>query len=636
METERLSAGDPFYFYRETEGYSELHPTFQSSGQFTPSQFPQRATVSVPRYNQYLENATQIPRTPWGTEREYGGVAVVSLPDTLRPKTEPSLLMEKGHRHFGYGGYPHPSDVIIDQYYDLTELKRSNIRATDQLLPSAVEAAMGQKQIRLPFPAEHPYHSHVSKFAVFPNFTSSDDPYAGVRSGHLLPINPDMPAKSYNVTVNRKTKGSPYRLETQEVTTEAKGLHWPGQEGYSHYPKSDSEQKQVFYPTPPKIIAPNRPQRTIENSLSERTANILKNIEKSHWLSTYKRDFTGTGPMNPIQLDDYFDKKMSKLTGKYNYFSELKEQSHPSFMPNPSLRPLKKKVKFDEISTDDDFSCQYVDVPPTSSSLPAHDSIDVTPQSFMCDVDSIPSVEMNTCADEAKLINWQNRRCQTTTPPSCPFSDIHMLRYKVQQMRNYEKPSAFYQHQAERMMDCWTTPVVNMDPACRIIDSEQARDLWKSQLPARPESAPHNINYMDLPQSKLLGYITKENHMALSKPPLSSSVQYNGEDAKCCKKVNHTCGDVQPITTCYASENEYVFGSTQQPRVEMGNILLCDEPKLQTSKLKFTQPFNKTEVHKRLHEVAPEKTMDYRDNIHTGRKHTFFGLNSSYFHNGFL
>ncbi|XP_051871913.1 uncharacterized protein C7orf31-like [Pristis pectinata] len=65
---------------------------------------------------------------------------------------------------------------------------------------------MDQKQIQLPFPAEHPFYSHVSKFAVFPNFISPDDPYTGVRAGRLLPINPDMPAKSYNVIVTQKTK----------------------------------------------------------------------------------------------------------------------------------------------------------------------------------------------------------------------------------------------------------------------------------------------------------------------------------------------------------------------------------------------------------------------------------------------
>uniref|UniRef100_UPI00398F5017 sperm-associated microtubule inner protein 4 n=1 Tax=Pristiophorus japonicus TaxID=55135 RepID=UPI00398F5017 len=637
MQTDRLSAGDPFYFYRETEGFSSLHPAYESNEQITPMQFPQRPTVSANRYNQYLETAPKIPRTPWGTEREYGGVAIMNLPDTHRPKAESSILMEKGHRHFGYGGYPLPSDVIIDQYYDFTQLKKSQLRSTDELLPTAGKVAMDQEQIRLPFPAQHPYYSHISKFAVFPSFHSSPDPYTGVQAGKLLPINPDMPAKCDDLTVVKKIKGSPYRLEIQEVSTQPKGLHWPGQEGYFQYPKSATEQNQILYPIPPKAVAPNRSERCIENALSETTTNILKNIEKSHWLNTYKRDFTGSGPMNPIQLDDYFDKEMAKLIGKYSYFSELKEQSHPSFLPNPPLRPLKKKVKINGISTDDDFNYQYVDAPPTSSSTPAHESFDVKPQSPICEADSLPpTVEMNTCTYEAKQINWKNMRCRTATPSSvcCHSSDIQMLRYKVQQMRNFNKPSAFYQHQEERMMDCWATPVINRIPAYRIKYFEHAQPLSKLQLPPRPETVQGDINYIDLPQSKLLGYITKENHMALSKPPSSNSVEYNGEDAECFNKVNYASGDIQPISRSYASENEDLFGSIQQPRVKRGDMLVCDEPKLQISKLKFPHAFNKTEVQKRLHELSPEKTMDYRDNITQGKRHSFFGLNSSYFHNG--
>ncbi|XP_067915071.1 sperm-associated microtubule inner protein 4 [Heterodontus francisci] len=635
MEVDRLSAGDPFRYYRETEGYSTLQPTFQSSEQISPMQFPQRSTVSASRYEQYLENAPKIPRTPWGTEREYGGVGLINLPDTHRPKAEPPILMEKGHRHFGYGGHPLPSDVTIDQYYDLTQLKRSHLRPTDQLLPSAGEFALHEKQIRMPFPAEHPYYSHISKFAVFPNFISPDDPRTGVRAGQLLPINPNVPAKGYDVTVAKKIKGFPYRLENQEVPTEPKGLHWPGQEGYFHYPKSAEEQKQVFYPIPPKLVVPNKSQRTIENAVSERTANILKNIEKSHWLSTYQRDFTGSGPMNPILLDDYHDKAISKVTGKYNYFSELKEQSHPAFLPNPPLRPMEKKVNSNKVSTDANINYQCADVSSASPSIPSHDSIEAESQSPMCETYSKPNVEMNTCKDETKLINWKNMRCQTAFSAGvcCPYSDIHMLRYKVQQMKNYEKPSAFCQHQEERMMDCWATPVINMDPACRITDFEHAQPLWKRKLPARPETVQDDIKYIDLPQSKLSGYITKENHMALSKPPSSKSVENNGENAKCLE-VNYASGDRQPIYTSCASENQEMFVPFQQPQVERGNMLICDEPKLQISKLKFPHPFNKTEVHKRLHEAAPEKTVDYRDNIFSGKKHTFFGLNSSYFHNG--
>ncbi|XP_078391819.1 sperm-associated microtubule inner protein 4 [Cetorhinus maximus] len=641
MEVGRMTASDPFFYYRETEGHSALSPTFQSNEQFTPMQF-QRPTVSASRYDRYLESAPQIPRTPWGIEREYGGTGVINLPDNHRPKAEPPALMEKGHRHFGYGGHPLPSDVVIEQYYDLTQLKKSQLRPTDQLLPSTAEFALDQKQIRVPFPIEHPYYSHISKFAVFPNFNSPNDPNTGVRAGQLLPINPDMPAKSYDVIVNKKIKGQGH-VQSQGAEQIDRGqfcLHSlsPMEEMVlciirqaavkPIYPKLVKEHKQVFYPTPPKLIAPNMSERTIENAVSERTANMLKNIEKSHWLTTYKKEFTGSGPMNPLQLDDYHDKTISKIAGKSNYFSELKEQSHPASLPNPPLRPLKKKVNCKKVFTDDDVDYQYANVRPTIPSAPAHNSIDATSQLPICETDLKPKIELNTCKDEAKLITWQNRRCQTAVSASAssPEYDIRLLRFKVQQAKDCEKPSAFCQHQEERMMDCWATPVINMDPACRITDFEP---LWK-----RPKSVQHDISYVDLPQSKLLGYTTKENHMALSKPPSSNRVANNGEDAECHKEVNFASGDTRAICTSCASGNEEMFGSIQKPQVERGNLLICDDPKLQVSKLKFPHAFNKTEAHKRFHEIAPEKPMDYRDNIFTGRRHTFFGLNSSYFHNG--
>ncbi|XP_048378387.1 uncharacterized protein C7orf31 [Stegostoma tigrinum] len=615
MEVDQLSAGDPFYYYRQTEGHNILRPTFQSNMQITPTQFD-RPTVSAGRYDQYLETAPKAPRTPWGIEREYGGTGVMDLPDNLKTKTEPPLLMRKGHRHFGFGGYLLPGDVLIDQYYDLTQLKKSQLRATDQLIPSSAELALAQKQIRLPFPAEHPYFSHISKFAVFPDFISASDPHTGTRAGQLLPINPDMPAKSYDVTVAKKIKGSPYRIESQEVPIVPKGLAWPGQEGFTHYPKSEKDRKQAIYPTPPKLIAPNKTESILEHAVSERTANILKNIEKSHWLSSYKRDFTGSGPMNPLQLDDYHEKTIAKMTGKYTYFSELKEQSHPAFLPNPPLRPLKKK-EISKVSTDDAIGIQ-------TPSVQVHEAKSPLP---VCESESKPNDEVEICRED-KLISWQNRRCQTAYSSAfCPEYDVRLLRYKVQQMKNSEKPSAFNQHQKERIMDCWATPVINVDQACKLTDSENVQPLWK-----RRKSVQHDISYVDLPQSKLAGFTTKQDQISLSKPPSPNRVET--KDPECGKEFNFASGDTQPIPTSYASENKEMFDPIQQPQVERSNMLICDDPRLQVSKLKFPYAFNKTERHKRLLEEAPEKTMDYRDNIYSGKRHIFFGLNSSYFHNG--
>ncbi|MGH0149052.1 UNVERIFIED_CONTAM: hypothetical protein FKN15_052827 [Acipenser sinensis] len=77
-------------------------------------------------------------------------------------------------------------------------MKKSNVRTNDQL----------EKQIHLRFPAEHPYQSHISRFAVFPNFNSPDDPDTGVRARNIQPIQPFTPAKAPDVIVLSKTRGS--------------------------------------------------------------------------------------------------------------------------------------------------------------------------------------------------------------------------------------------------------------------------------------------------------------------------------------------------------------------------------------------------------------------------------------------
>ncbi|KAK3736643.1 hypothetical protein QZH41_017020 [Actinostola sp. cb2023] len=63
----------------------------------------------------------------------------------------------------------------IKQYYDLTQLKRSNLRWNDELLPRPPTADVQSSQINLPFPKESSLSSHMSKRAVFPR----PEAYAG-------------------------------------------------------------------------------------------------------------------------------------------------------------------------------------------------------------------------------------------------------------------------------------------------------------------------------------------------------------------------------------------------------------------------------------------------------------------------
>lgn len=59
---------------------------------------------------------------------------------------------------------------------------------------------------------EHPFQSHIQRYAMFPSYESPDDPHTGVRAAATLPLNPLLPSSAPAVTVLHKTKG--YRQHT--------------------------------------------------------------------------------------------------------------------------------------------------------------------------------------------------------------------------------------------------------------------------------------------------------------------------------------------------------------------------------------------------------------------------------------
>ncbi|KAK9960603.1 hypothetical protein ABG768_008449 [Culter alburnus] len=79
----------------------------------------------------------------------------------------------RGHQHFGFGGSVLPESVIIEQYYDLTLTKKSNVRLNDQLVPKPTDIDMSKKMIKVDIPREHPYSSHIPRYpAIFPSYRS--------------------------------------------------------------------------------------------------------------------------------------------------------------------------------------------------------------------------------------------------------------------------------------------------------------------------------------------------------------------------------------------------------------------------------------------------------------------------------
>uniref|UniRef100_A0AAX7T0D3 Uncharacterized protein n=1 Tax=Astatotilapia calliptera TaxID=8154 RepID=A0AAX7T0D3_ASTCA len=176
----------------------------------------------------------------------------------------------------------------------------------------------GGKMIKIAIPKEHPYSSHISRFAMFPSFHSPDDPHTGVRAASQSFLNLSIPNSAPDITLLSKTKGAPYRLESLEtpLKTRKKAVMWTGEHGFF-----DGE-SQVFYPTPPKMVLPNLKLRDWDLTLSERTSNILKNMEKTLWVTSYQMHYTGSGPANPFMTDD-FKEKMTNFAGINSHTSNL-------------------------------------------------------------------------------------------------------------------------------------------------------------------------------------------------------------------------------------------------------------------------------------------------------------------------
>nr|XP_027306764.2 uncharacterized protein C7orf31 homolog [Anas platyrhynchos] len=327
-------------YHREIKGTESLSRTFESNEILTPLQIPSRLTVSQDRYKKFRESL-YCCKLPGGLQSVHGGTALPVLPEDQRAKAKSPCTVVRGHYHFGSAVDPCPRGLPVEQYYDVTLLKKSDVRMNDDLLhkpPSSLA-----KPLCLPFPISHPYQTHISRYAMFPNFRSPEDRDTGVDASNHQPFHPNIPSKPYDVVVLRKTKGNPYRHEVVSIPPDSlkKALHWPGQYTYFQLPKFAEEKGQIYYPNPPKMVAPNSTFKELEHNLSPRTTNMLRNTERAQGITTYSRNFTGRGPMNPLILDDYYMKAVGRLTGELGTDVELKE----TFLSSLSqVRPLEGRT----------------------------------------------------------------------------------------------------------------------------------------------------------------------------------------------------------------------------------------------------------------------------------------------------
>ncbi|KAJ1100363.1 hypothetical protein NDU88_005449 [Pleurodeles waltl] len=594
------------YYYREREGADTLSRTLQSTELLTPLDLPPRPTVSPERYGEYLQNTPANPRLPWGREREYGGIGTVSLPDDHRPKREPPPAVAKGHKHYGYGGDPCLGGTPVEAYYDLTQLKRSAVRPSDDLLPKPPDASMTVNQIYQKFPAEHPYQSHISKYAMFPSYRSPDDPDTGVRASSAPPLHPHTPASSYDAVVLRKTSGNPCRHEVIKIPFDSlrKSLHWPGQHGYFHIPKFDKGNQQIYYPKPPKTVLPNATLRPWEETLSQRSVNAMRNMEKSQWLTTYNQSFTGRGSMNPLQIDDFHAKLIGKLTGAVDDNAELKEQYLSNFLP---ARPLEGR-----------YARLLQDRMPLE--LPDLDSTYEHPQENNINLPSYPEAQVQTVSNT--LTSWNLNHCDSCE--KCRKMRSEGLNYMPHNYICSEHQNAQFcpqTHDQDNKPLSNETHEINKNHKAlqfqKITDTCVNEALYQRQLteiPVSPEPWPKPVYYEDLPPSKL-------NQCMVGQNPFSLTTSMMDGDS---------CGHKIQLPKSLRNPRDLASAPPRARTVSFSKAQA--RPHTATTLQELEDSFSKSEAHKILHQIYPEKPKDLRDNSYSGKRNTFFGFNSFYFH----
>ncbi|XP_045684144.1 uncharacterized protein C7orf31 homolog isoform X1 [Phyllostomus hastatus] len=579
------------YCCRELEGADMLSDTFYSNAVHTPLQTATRPTASEDRYQDFRESLQQC-RLPWGADREHGGVIPTSFPEELRPEYR---VPGKGHQHYGSGAETWSRKLPIEQFYYLTQNKKSDIYANDSLMPKPPNSMV--RKICSPYPIEHPYHTHICRGAMFPTFTSPEDLYVGVKAGSQQPFPPTMPAKGYDTTV-LKTRGHPYRYELLDypMDSKKKGLTWPGQGVYYDFPKSVEKTKQVFYPKPPKTFAPNTSLNAWDHVNSLKEANIRRNLEKSQWMTSYTQDFTGLGPMNPLELDDYHEKEVAELTGHMGFDPKPPEKSHPVLK---TARPLEGRLA----RLLQNRRPLEAAVQPRPPSCP-----DCTPR-VLCNFHTfIPSsTEMMALGDNT---------------PAGVTNKYQEIEEKIKEEQRFLSPYAYQPCYPTKDL----TDIYGIQPFPKITDTQKTEDLYWRQLSSKPQPRPYSspdpyIPYEHFKSAFHDPYAMCQNPGSLGKPSILQN------------KLDSAALDLERFLGKPKEQLTFSTEHDEETRSLLGWIPKVGEAKTQTDLLELKNSFSKSSAQKRFHQSVLEGHKDLRDKVHSGMRHQFYGHNSYYFYN---
>uniref|UniRef100_A0A087XBG2 Sperm microtubule inner protein 4 n=1 Tax=Poecilia formosa TaxID=48698 RepID=A0A087XBG2_POEFO len=480
---------------------------------------------------------------------------------------------EKGDEFwcFGKQSVPVLKSPYCKFYFLTSKLKRQDICGNVTSIPKPTDINLFERTIKTATLKEHPYSSHISRFAMFPSFLSPDDPERGVRAASQRFINPLVPNKPPDVSLLSKTiaTGGPYRHEILEnpVKSRKMAVSWTGENGFLDHSKPVKGETQIFYPAPPKTILPNPKLRQWDLSLSERTSNILRNLERELWITSYQMDFTGSGPANPLKTDD-FKEKISTLTGINSRSAPLRESSCPVFVPSKPKAGRRQRLQTKRSDSPNFAGLQMSNV--NQSTAPSY-IYQKQPQELMATYNKERAVDHGRERENRK-IRFDESLMQESESKSNEGTTVHLSNTQC----NLSGESSF-QREAKVKMETNSTELQKEDPQIK--------------------KQPLRVGYP----------LGSELHDALS----------NKEDKK---TKGSGLRSSRPNVSILPRRS--VFSGTEAAGRTGTTLTLLD---LQNS-------FSKSEAHRRFNNSITHAAVDLRDNVVTGKRHNFYGINCNHIH----
>ncbi|KAL7393430.1 hypothetical protein ABVT39_010765 [Epinephelus coioides] len=547
-----------------------------------------------------------------------------------------------GYYHSGYGGAITSEHVNSQQRYNNTGRNKSKVRLNDQL----------DKMIKIATLKEHPYSSHISKFAMFPSFHPPDDPDTGVRAASQTFLHPLVPNSAPDVTLLSKTIGSPYRHEVLRtpMKTRKKAVMWPGEHGFFDPLKGHT---QVFYPTPPKTVQPNPKLRDWDLSLSERTSNMLKNLERTHWVTSYQMHHTGSGPANPLKIDD-FKEKLNDITGanshtaplvKYlgtlylftealtvcntnpiEFLSQQRERSFPAFVPSKPRGGSRRRQG---------STCSTADTElPNLSPAPNQDTASAT-------MNQHRPQEITAKLNEAPDPNQRGHSQSKYSSGSTEAQSTELSQEVLHKQQTKSKSSAHEGREREN---------------CRVQFYESPMQVSVSHSSQEANAAterPLDLNHRPLSQGEM--EVNREKSLCVKDEPSSTKEYFKAGRNVSSISPSSFAKDLAGIeshaelSSRAASEQGKLVKSRELPHSLCNPCILPRPPVLpgicpvdrvgtvggeatSLSLRDLQNSFSKSKAHHDFNSSITRAAVNLRDNVVTGRKHDFYGINCYYLH----